>query len=221
MKKAAFISILAIFLDIRLALAAETFPVTARLYGGTRSMQVTDLNNTLSAQGLGKLSTVLRTGVEATYPVARFLDFGFRYTHLWGKRDDSNISTGYYGELTQDSVGAILRVPLLKTKIVRADIFSEYGGTNTTFKIKSATVDGKYEKIGPSGWFGNSMSSYGASVSVGYDKYFIAAEAGIESNVVNGLKTSGTTTTPMTSMDLSGSYISFALVFDGVKAEKR
>lgn len=200
--------------------AAENIPVTARLFAGAQSIKSDDVDTVMTAQGFDKIDSLLRFGAEATYPVAGFLDAGFRYTRRWVQKADNDVSTDYLGELTQDGVGLILRVPFLRTKFLRVDAFGEYAGTNTTFSIKSASVNGKYEKKGPESWFGDSSSSYGASVGVGYNNFLFVVEVGYENNIVDGLTASGTTASNISSMDLSGSYVSIGLVFDGV-AEKR
>jgi len=204
------------------ALAAE-FPVTARLFISNVSVEPEDLNTELTAQSLKEIDKLNHFGAEATYSFFRFFEGGFRYVMRQAlvKEVVDNPVTNYRGELQQDSVFLVARVPLIKTSYFRTDIFGAFGGTNTSFNIKSATLDGAWSRKGSEGWFGAPITGYGASVGMGFKGFYLVVEGGFETNKVEKLHTSGTVNTNVESIDLSGSYFSIGLMFDGVKATKR
>lgn len=202
---------------------AKDFPVQARLFAGTSTADPKDLNEELRAQSLDEMTKINFLGVEATYVAARFLNVGFRYTKRLIDVDEvgSGFGTDYSARLDQDSVMAIARLPVIRTKFFFIDAFGGYGGTNTTFKIKSATQDGELSKREADDWFARPVLAYGGSFGIGYDKFFIAGEVGMENNKVDGFKRSGTVNNNVEVIDLSGSYFMISLIFNGVTASKR
>lgn len=202
---------------------AKDFPVQARLFAGAVQADPKDVNTELEAQSLRTIDSVLQYGFEATYPVAKALSIGLRYNrrNLVRDEDDSSPVTDYQAELDQNSVSAIARIPLLKTNIVRFDIFGGVGGSNTTLKIKTATQDGEISRKEGGDWFATPITSYGGSLAIGYKKFYFVIEGGMESNKVGGLKRTGTVNTNIESIDLSGYYFTFGLLFDGMTASKK
>lgn len=203
--------------------SAKEFPVQARLFAGNSQADPKDLNDELTAQSLDKMEKILFYGVEATYVAARFLNVGFRYTKRLVDVDEvgSGLNTDYSARLDQDSVMAIARLPVIRTKFFFIDAFGGYGGTNTTFKIKTASQDGELSKREANDWFARPVLAYGGSFGIGYDKFFIAGEVGMENNKVDGFKRTGTVNNNVEEIDLSGSYFMISLIFNGVPASKK
>ncbi len=202
---------------------AKEFPVQARLFAGNSAADPKDLNDELTAQSLDQMKKITFFGAEATYVAARYLNVGFRYTKRMVDVDEvgSGIGTDYSARLDQDSVMAIARLPVIRTKFFFIDAFGGVGGTNTTFKIKSATQDGELSKREANDWFARPVLAYGGSFGLGYDKFFIAGEVGMENNKVDGFKRSGTVNNNVEVIDLTGSYFMISLIFNGVPASRK
>lgn len=211
-----------LFFVSNLALAKE-FPVQARLFLGMTSTSPDNVNNVIEPEGLKKVTGNNQFGVEATYPLHKYFDFGFRYTkHLIANDEDpSSDSTDYNINVSQDSVLFIGRVPLVQSGIFKADVFAGFGGSNTTMKIKTAAQDGELSRSAGDGWFATPYTAAGVSLAVGYKQIYFVMEGGIETNKVTGLKRTGTVNSGIDSLDLSGSYFTIGLMFDGVTATSK
>lgn len=197
---------------------AKEFPVQARFFTGLTSADPKDVNEVTEAQGLQKIESVGQLGFEATYPVLQYLDAGIRYSKRLADKDEqpSNSATEYNAKVDQDVVVLVARVPLMKSDIVRLDCFAGVGGSNTTLKLKTATLDGEFTRRASGDWFASPYAAAGASVAVGYKRFFLVVEAGYESNKVDSFKTSGTVGGDIETLDLSGSYITVGLLIDGL-----
>ena len=202
---------------------AKDFPVTARAFVGGTEADLDDLNQEMTAQSLEEIETVAHMGVEATHSIYKFFEYGFRYTKRFAKKEEliNNIATDYYGELSQDSVMLLARVPVIKTNIFRFDLFGGVGGTNTTFKIKSASQDGEISKKEAGDWFAEPITSFGGSFAVGYKKLYLVVEGGVESNKIDGFKRTGNINTNINEIDLSGAYFTVGLLFDGLSGSRK
>lgn len=197
---------------------AKEIPVQGRLFAGVYSIDPKNVNETIEAQGLKKMDSINRLGVEITYPLHRFLDVGMRYTKriagVEENPEDSN--TDYTARVDQDSVMFLARVPLVKSDIFYFDIYAGVGGSNTTLTVKTATQNGDFQRRASGDWFATPYAAAGASFAVGYKKVYLIFEGGIETNKVDGFTRSGTASTSIDTLDLSGSYFSVGLMFDGV-----
>ncbi len=199
------------------ALATE-FPVQARLFAGATAIKPEALNTEMTAQGLKNMETLTQVGVEITYPALPYVNLGFRYSRRLATQDETNsdAATEYLASLNQDSLLALVRLTVLKSDFFRLDAFAGAGGSNTSYKIKTASQDGELTRREGNDWFATPYFSYGGSVAVGYKWVFLALEAGFESNKVDGFKRVGTVNDNVQAIDLSGSYVLLALVFDGI-----
>jgi len=130
-----------------------------------------------------------------------------------------NMLTNYEGEIQQDSVYGVLRIPFVRTPIIRADVVGAVGGANTTFKIKTASQDGQLIK--KSDPFGSVVMNYGGSLAVGFSGVYLVVEAGVETNKMDGFKREGTINNNVDKIDISGPYVTVGLMFDGVTATKK
>lgn len=199
---------------------AFEFPAQARVFAGVTGVDPVNLNQELAAQGLQEFSAVSKLGVEITYPLARYLDVGINYTKRYLAKDeaDSNPATPYQALINQDSVMLVARVPFLKTDVVRLDVFGGVGGSNTTLSLKTATQDGELTRRESNDWFASPYAAYGASVAVGYKKFYFVLEGGMELNKVDSFKRTGTVNDNIQTIDLSGSYVSVGLLINGISA---
>jgi hypothetical protein len=203
--------------------AAKDLPVTARLFAGLTKVSPGNLNTEMTAQGLKNIKDITQFGIEATVTPFRYLDFGLRYTKRYVNNEESPADplTAYSGQIDQDSVLLLARLPVVRTQFFRADIFGGVGGSNTTFTIKSAAQNGELVRKDDSGWFASPYSAYGGSVGVGYKKFYLVAEGGMENNKVSKFKRTGNVNSNVTTIDLSGSYFMVGLMFDGLSPSKK
>lgn len=215
------IYLLIFLLNLNLAEAKE-FPAQGRIFGGAIQADPKDVNTELAAQSLKEMDTVPQIGVEITYPLLKFLDVGMRYSRRGTVYDEETPSptTEYEAEFKQDAILLLARVPLLKTSLLHVDVFGGVGGTNTTLKIKSATQDGEISKKESGDWVAAPYFSYGASFAIGYKWIYLFFEGGMESNKIEDFKRTGNVNNNIETIDLSGSYVSIGLMFDGIKATK-
>jgi hypothetical protein len=205
------------------ATAAEDFPVNARLFAGLTKVSPEDLNTEMTAQSLKKIDDITQFGVEATLTPFRYFNFGFRYTkrYVHNEENPASAATDYYGQIDQDSVLLIVRIPVIQSEFIRADVFGGAGGSNTTFTIKTATQSGELTRAKGNDWFATPCTAFGASVGVGYKKLYLVAEAGMESNKITKLDRTGNVNSNVSSIDLSGSYLSLGLMFTGIPPHKK
>jgi hypothetical protein len=222
MKRRAWVLIAALILWSDVSLAIE-FPANARLFIGVSNADPANLNQEMKAQGLQEFSKIPKFGVEIAYPLLQFLEVGLSYTKRWMQKDetDSNLLTNYQATLSQDTLYFIARVPFVKSDFFRADVFAGVGGNNTTLTMKSASQDGELSKREASDWFASFATTYGASVAVGYKNFFVTFEGGVESNKVDSFKRTGNINNNIQSIDLSGSYATIGLMFNGVTAHSK
>lgn len=202
--------------------SANNVPVQGRVFIGSTVVDPVIVNAELNTQGLKEVDSMPQVGVEILYPVLKYVDVGLRYTKRNISRDElvSVSSTEFESQIDQDSALAVVRVPFFKTDILRIDVFAGFGGTNTTYKIKTATQDGELTRKDTNAWFASPYSSYGGSVAIGYNKFYFVVEGGVESNEVNGFKSTGTVNS-LNTIDLSGTYFTVGLMFDGIAASSK
>jgi hypothetical protein len=198
--------------------AADTIPVNGRLFIGSTSVSPTDLNTSLQSQSMKQVDNITQYGVEIVYPAFRYLDVGIRYSHRTLNNDENpaNSSTDYSAKIDQDTYMFLARFPFYKSDIVRLDAFAGAGGSNTTYTIKSATEDGSLTKKANAGWFASPYAAAGASVAVGYKWIYFVMEGGFESNKPDSFDRSGTVSSNISNIDLSGSYLTIGILFTGV-----
>ena len=187
-----------------------------RLFIGSTEVNPQDVNTELAAQNLKTLDAITQYGVEITFPVTSFLNTGLRYTKRNFKKDELNSAstTNFESELSQDAMLAVARLLVKKTDSTYFDTFIAIGGTNTDFSINSATQDSELDK--KNSFFANPIYTAGASVGVGFKKVYFVIETGYEYNLIDKLKSSGTGSTNIDKINLSGGYVTVGLMFDGI-----
>lgn len=218
-KKSIFLCFLFLVFHSQFA-SAKSFPVTARFFIGSTLAEPDNLNQELVAQGLEDIDAVAVFGLEATYTALKHFEVGIRYTKRMANQEENpkDPATSFSGELNQDSVLLLARYPFLKSKIVRADIFAGVGGSNTTFKILTATQDGELTRKEAGDWFATPYASAGASIAIGYKSVYFTIEGGYETNKVDDFKRTGNVNTNVSAIDLSGGYFTIGLLIDGLSA---
>lgn len=217
MKYSLAISVLSLFVLQSHNAFAKEIPVQARLFMGMTTVKPDNANETIEAQGLKKMDGISQLGVEITYPVMKYLDVGARYAKKMASSGEELVvaADDYQARLDQDAFMLIARVPLQRSDFMRVDIFGGVGGTNTSFKIKTASLDGELKKSVGDEWYASPYAAAGASLAFGYKKFYLVLEAGYEYNKIDGFKRSGNPGS-IDTLDLSGGYITLGLMFDGV-----
>ena len=199
---------------------AAEFPAQARLFLGSSKANLDQVNTSLSADGMSTFSSVGQYGVEITYPLKSYLNVGIRYhkTNQVAYENPESTLTNFEAQLIQDEILLLARAPVYKNGVVLVDIFAGVGGTNTTYKIRSATQNGQLTKTAPSDWFASPAAAAGVSVGFGYNNIYGFIEAGYEYNKVSSFERTGTVDNNVQQIDFSGSYITIGIMFDGIKA---
>ncbi len=225
-----YLPLLAVFVLLtgspKIASPAE-FPAQGRLFFGATKADPKSLNTELSNSGFKSVDLVNRFGVEILFPVIHILDVGLRYTKTHHTIDESSLTPNqnYNALIDQDSVIGVARVAVLKKSLLRTDVFIGAGGSNTSFKLKNATLDGELSKREASDWFASIRTMYGISAAIGHKNFYFVVEMGVDQNSINSLKPSGNLNTGLTSnvqnVDLSGAYATIGLLFDGITASSR
>jgi hypothetical protein len=205
-----------------MSLAAD-FPVQGRVFIGGIKPNFGNVNQELRALGLEEIGLVPMLGAEVTYAVLPFLEVGLNYSKRANVRKTSsaNANGTYQSELDQDVALAVVRVPFIKTGIVRLDVFAGVGGANTTLKIKSATQAGELSKRDGKEFFASIASRYGASAAVGFRGFYFFFEGGMESNKVDSPTRTGTAGANIQYLDFTGPYSLIGLHIDGATLTKK
>ncbi|WP_148278753.1 hypothetical protein [Bdellovibrio bacteriovorus] len=198
--------------------SAVEIPVQARLFAGMTPVAPGPLNDNLVTQNMKKIEGVTQLGVEITYPVMKYLDVGARYAKKLADSEENpaDPNTDYTAKLDQDAFLLMARVPFVRTDIYRIDGFAGVGGTNTKVTMKSAAQNGDYSKSVGDNWYASPYAAAGISLALGYKRFYFVFEGGIEHNKIEDLKRSGTVSSSVDSLDLSGSYFTVGLMFDGI-----
>lgn len=172
----------------------------------------TALNNLTAADNVPAVDTIHNLGIEigAAY---KWFKFGTKFALTAQSATPPGATFPEPGLLTinQTTAGLVGRLPLADTPNVMFDLFAEWGGVNTTIDIRTTTVgSGTLKK---SGAF---YQRAGASVGFGSKDLKLYAEVGQEFNKLTGMELSGTLTTSVREVDLSGTYYSIGLIISGV-----
>lgn len=184
-----------------------------RVSFGRASIDPANVNTELKASGIETYGSLWKAGADVTYPVIDMLELGLHYGRdfAWGNAATGAASTAYKTATTQDILGLVARVPIVKTSMFRLDVFGMYGGANTWVTINGASQDGELKaNLKP-------VSAYGGSVGVGYKGIYFFIEGGQSVSNISSFDRTGTVSANIQSMDLSGTYVSLGFMFDGAK----
>lgn len=201
-----------LFFSGQCVMAADMGLGQGRLFLGSVKASPSDLNTELTAQGIDVVDLNNQFGVEITFPTLQYLHLGLRYTHHMISQDEvvSTPNVDYKADLVQDGLMGVARVPLIKSDVVRFDLFAGAGVNRSSYTLKTASQDGKLEKDASLVW------ATGVSLALGYKQYFLVFEGGYENNKLDDMNRSGNLNSNVNTIDLSGSYILVALMFDGI-----
>ena len=218
MKLRTFTSLIFLILLTGTVHAATTFPLAVRIFIGQTNISPKNLNNELALQGIKTVDAISQLGIEATQPINKELDWGLRYSRKYVKNDEQpdNSLTAYNATIDQDAILILTRYAYFKQEALRADVFIGVGGSNTSYKIKSATQDGELSKKEVNDWVASPFAAAGLSVGVGHKNFYFTVEGGYEYNKVDSFKRTGTINANVDTLDLSGSYFKIGLMFDGL-----
>ena len=217
-----FLSFLISFASVHAASSSKDKEgVQGRLSYGRLFASPETLNSEMTSLGQTKFGNIDRFQIEITYPVLQSLDLGVRFDKNFAKSSSTTVPS-YRDNTSLDQTGLqlLMRVPLLKKEYIRFDIFGSYGGSNTSIEIKSNNKSVKLEKSGAFNWSGTEYSSYGATLGLGLKGYYLYAEGGVLNSKVDSFEKSGELTTNVNSLDLSGKYVVFGVIFDSAYIEK-
>ena len=208
-----------LFVSFSLNAFAAEFPAQGRLFIGSTAADFSQVNSNLTADGMDTFVSSGRYGLEITYPW-KFLNIGLRYhkTDQVVYEKPESTATNYEGELIQDENLLLARVPVFKQGALYADVFAGFGGTNTTYKLRTATQVGELNKKDPGAFVASPVGAAGVSVGVGHKNVYAFVEAGYEYNKVSSLDRTGSISAAIQEIDLSGSYVLVGLILDGIKA---
>lgn len=183
-----------------------------RLFLGSTSASPDDLNTQLTSQNLKKVDLINKFGVEITLPTLGALQTGLRYTKHIVSQDENPASsaTDYKVDLDQEVMLGIVRWPFLKKENIHMDVFGGLGASSATYKIKTASLDGALKQSAALNYVA------GASLALGFKKFYLVLEGGYENNKLDDLKVSGNLNNSITEIDMSGTYFLVGLMFDGV-----
>ncbi len=213
----------AIFLVFGLNVYAAEFPAQGRLFLGSSQASLGQVNENLKADGMSAFASVGQYGLEITYPVKSFLNVGIRYhkTDQVAYENPETSLTNYEAELIQDDVLLLARSAIYKQGLVLVDLFVGVGGTNTTYKVRTATQSGELTKSAPGDWFASPTAAAGVSVGVGYNNIYGFVEVGYEFNKVSSFQRTGSVNASIKEIDFSGGYATVGILFDGIKATSK
>lgn len=212
---------LSVFADVARA-AGSAPPVQGRVFIGALSPDFTALNAEMRSLGLEEFGTMPMFGAEVSYQLATLLEVGLNYSKRANVRKES-ASTGadYKAELDQDVAIGTVRIPFVKTSVMRFDVFAGAGGSNTTLKLKSATQTGELSKKDAGSFFASVVTRYGASAAFGFRGVYLVVEGGSETNKVDNLQATGTVGSNIQSIDFSSQYFTLGLLIDGVTLKRQ
>lgn len=185
---------------------------TLRLLGGASAIKPKDVNESFEAQHLQKVSASLLLGGELGYTLGGF-GAGIRYINNQVSRaeEPSTPFSTYSGSISQDVVLAMAHIPLVKKDYFHLSLTGGYGGAATRVKVKSATQRGEINaKI-----FDTPAWMSGAAIAVGHKFFFFEIEGGYMGNKATRFTRSGTISTEIEAVDMSGTYAAINLVFYG------
>lgn len=185
---------------------------TLRLLGGASAIKPKDVNESFEAQHLQKVSASLLLGGELGYTLGGF-GAGIRYINNQVSRTEEPAIpyTTYSGAISQDLFLAMVHIPIVRKEYFHLGLAGGYGGASTRLKVKSSTQRGEIN----SKLFDSGVSMGGAVIAVGYKFFFVEIEGGFMGNKATRFTKSGTISSEIETVDMSGTYATLNLVFYG------
>lgn len=179
----------------------------------TLATSPTALNNLTAADNVQKLSDLTGIGLEADAQLKPWLKIGTRIKGIWNSVYPPNPpspATAYL-QVSQYSGGVLVRVPIVNNDWLLFDTFAEVGVANTKIDVQTIS-SGKGTFSKESGFYQRA----GVSAGIGGPAIKFYLEAGQEWNNLSGMSFQGTLNQNVSSVDLTGSYYAFGLIFSGI-----
>ncbi len=191
-------------------------PGQLRLFIGTLSSSPKQVNTELNAQGIETFGSLSNFGIEGTYQVLPRVNLGVRGEGKWQKVKELasppvNALNPYYSSIQQSAALLVLRVDVIRTPVFRFDIFGGAGTAATKMDLRSASGDSNYSRT-----MSSVISEAGASIGVGWSNIYFLVEGGTEWNKVNSLSKTGASSASVNEIDLSGSFVTIGILFNGL-----
>lgn len=170
----------------------------------------TALNSLTTADNVEKLKSLAGFGLEVDARLKPWLKVGTRIKGIFNAVKAPEPAQAYT-QLSQYTAGLLARIPIVDNSSVLFDVFTEVGLANTTLEVKTTSSGtGEFSKEG--GVFGRA----GASVGFGWESGKIFVEGGQEWNKLDGLSFKGNLVNNVSSVDLSGTYVSVGVIISGI-----
>lgn len=190
--------------------------VQGRAFYSQMSPDPVAMKSEMQAKGVSDFGIYQRLGADFTYPVSEYIDLGARIENITSTGTQYSHTQRTYGsKLEMNTLQALLRVPVLKTSFFRFDVFGTYGIAAAEVELATATsassVSGRSYTTGAE----SRTTTYGASVGVGYNGWYLYAEAGRSVNLLGSLEHTGSLSTSFRELDLSADYIAVGFIHDG------
>lgn len=188
------------------------------LFVQSSSIAPTEVNDYLSTNGIEKFTNLYGVGMEVSQPIFPRFNLGARVSMHYQSQNEkakpsANPTNPYYGTLQQVRGAGVARLGLVQSNLMRVDAVGGAGMTNgrltTHLSGGDATIDDGYNNNKMSNFY----SFYGASVAVGWKQFYFVTEAGYEMNKVGKLKCSTNATHSISTLDLSGGYVTIGLMW--------
>lgn len=172
----------------------------------------TALNNLTASDNVPALDTLRSLGLEIDGQW-KWLKIGAKFTYMNSSSEPPNspFPPLAYQSTRQFNAGVVGRLPIVNKDSLLFDVFAEIGASDTTFDVQT-TGSGR-------GTLDKDQNFYqraGASVGAGTKDLKLYVEVGQEFNKLDGLKSSGSVVSGVSSVDLSGPYYSIGLIISGV-----
>lgn len=202
---------------VSLAAAGSGNEVINQLYFfyNQQAINPSDANAVLKSGGFDDLTKLATYGIQASRDVTPKFNIGLRGLIGTSRTEIENTATSsasnYTAYIIRTGLSVILSSPLVKTEKFKAEVLTGFGSGGVSLDLRNGTQDGKYESssVGPT-------ALVGAAVAFGHKYVFLRIEGGYEYVNATSLNKSGTLTSNLEKIDLSGGYFNVGLLIDGL-----
>ena len=185
-----------------------------RLFHATNKLSTApaSLNALTAPDNTPALDTLPSIGIEVDGRY-KWIKFGvkFGYTNTSAEPANSPFPATAYLKVSQLTAGLVGRVPIIDQPSLIFDAFAELGAADTEFTVQTISSGKAVLKKDK-----NFYQRAGVSAGVGNPSIKLYVEAGQEWNKVDDLSASGTMTTTVTGVDLSGTFYAIGLIITDV-----
>lgn len=179
----------------------------ARLFVGGMTLNPSDVNTVIEADGLDKIKSGSQFGIEGLTKANDYLSVGVRYNKIYADSKKDN----YKADFSQDNTLVTLHLHLFQNDVFKIGLFTGLGNSlASTLNVRTSSQNGTYTKKN------DSNINYGLEMAVGYKKVFLLIEGGYSHNKVDEMTTSGTLTPKISTIDMSGPYVNAGILVEGL-----